>query len=189
MSKMSDMGIAEMTQGLEAGVFTSEALIREVLSQVERDQALNIWLEVKPSDVLVAEAKTSDERRAEGKALGPLDGVPIGIKDNINVRGLKTQCASKLLEGYRPPFNATVVEKLLAQGAILIGKLNMDEFAMGSSNEYSAFGGAKILGIQHGSRGVRLVGLLLRLLRGMYLEPWEPIPVVRSDNQHRSVVS
>ena len=63
MSKMSDMGIAEMTQGLEAGVFTSEALIREVLSQVERDQALNIWLEVKPSDVLVAEAKSSDERR------------------------------------------------------------------------------------------------------------------------------
>ena len=143
MSKMSDMGIAEMTQGLETGAFTSEALIREFLSQVERDQALNIWLEVKSSDILLAEAKTSDERRAEGKALGPLDGVPIGIKDNINVRGLKTQCASKLLEGYRPPFNATVVEKLLAQGAILVGKLNMDEFAMGSSNEYSAFGGAK----------------------------------------------
>ena len=143
MSKMSDMGIAEMTHGLETGALTSEALIRELLSQVERDQGLNIWLEVKSSEILLAEAKTSDERRAEGKALGPLDGVPIGIKDNINVRGLKTQCASKLLEGYRPPFNATVVEKLLAQGAILVGKLNMDEFAMGSSNEYSAFGGAK----------------------------------------------
>ncbi|MEC8052445.1 MAG: Asp-tRNA(Asn)/Glu-tRNA(Gln) amidotransferase subunit GatA [Myxococcota bacterium] len=143
MSKMCDIGIGEMTRGLESGAFTSEALIREVLSQVERDQALNIWLELKPSDVLLAEAKTSDERRSEGKALGPLDGVPIGIKDNINVRGLKTQCASKLLEGYRPPFNATVVEKLLAQGAILVGKLNMDEFAMGSSNEYSAYGGVK----------------------------------------------
>ena len=143
MSKMSDMGIAEMTHGLETGALTSEALIRELLSQVERDQGLNIWLEVKSSEILLAEAKTSDERRAEGKALGPLDGVPIGIKDNINVRGLKTQCASKLLEGYRPPFNATVVEKLLAEGAILVGKLNMDEFAMGSSNEYSAFGGAK----------------------------------------------
>ena len=114
---MSDIGIAEMTRGLESGAFTSEALIRGVLSQVERDQALNIWLELKPSDVLLAEAKTSDKRRLEGKALGPLDGVPIGIKDNINVRGLKTQCASKLLEGYRPPFNATVVEKLLAAGS------------------------------------------------------------------------
>ena len=143
MSKMSDMGIAEMTHGLETGALTSVALFRELLSQVDREQGLNIWLEVKPSENLLAEAKTSDERRAEGKALGPLDGVPIGIKDNINVRGLKTQCASKLLEGYRPPFNATVVEKLLAQGAILVGKLNMDEFAMGSSNEYSAFGGAK----------------------------------------------
>ena len=189
MSKMSDMGIAEMTHGLETGALTSEALIRELLSQVERDQGLNIWLEVKSSEILLAEAKTSDERRAEGKALGPLDGVPIGIKDNINVRGLKTQCASKLLEGYRPPFNATVVEKLLAQGAILVGKLNMDEFAMGSSNEYSAFGGAKNPWDPTRVPGARLVGLPLRLLRGMYLEPWEPIPVVRFGNQHRSVVS
>ena len=182
MSKMSDIGIAEMTHGLETGALTSEALIRELLSQVERDQGLNIWLEVKSSEILLAEAKTSDERRAEGKALGPLDGVPIGIKDNINVRGLKTQCASKLLRGYRPPFNATVVEKLLAQGAILVGKLNMDEFAMGSSNEYSAFGGAKNpLGSNTGPEGARLVGLPLRLLRGMYLEHWEPeIPVFDS---------
>ena len=119
MSKMSDMGIAEMTHGLETGALTSEALIRELLSQVERDQGLNIWLEVKSSEILLAEAKTSDERRAEGKALGPLDGVPIGIKDNINVRGLKTQCASMLLDGYRPPFNATV---FLAQGAFPVGK-------------------------------------------------------------------
>ena len=67
MSKMSDMGIAEMTQGLETGALTSEALIREVLSQVERDQALNIWLEVKPSDVLLAEARHQMREEQRGK--------------------------------------------------------------------------------------------------------------------------
>ena len=95
MSKMCDIGIGEMTRGLESGAFTSEALIREVLSQVERDQALNIWLELKPSDVLLAEAKSSDERRSE--VCSGHSTCPSELK-TISMCGLKTQCASKLLE-------------------------------------------------------------------------------------------
>ena len=80
MSKMSDMGIAEMTHGLEAGVFTSEALIREVLSQVERDQALNIWLEVKPSEILLAEARLQMREEQRAKLWGHSTVCLLGLK-------------------------------------------------------------------------------------------------------------
>lgn len=143
MKNPSEETLTQIAQALAAKEVTSEALVSSALSQIEADQSLNIWLEIGSKETLLAEARLSDARRARGEALGALDGVPIGIKDNINVEGFKTQCASRLLEGYRPPFDATVTSKLKAQGAILIGKLNMDEFAMGSSNEYSAFGGVK----------------------------------------------
>jgi aspartyl-tRNA(Asn)/glutamyl-tRNA(Gln) amidotransferase subunit A len=87
----------------------------------------------------LAQAKASDERRAAGKTLGPLDGVIIGVKDVIAVKGQRLSCASKILENYVSPYDAHVVEKLKAAGAILWGRLNMDEFAMGSSCENSAF--------------------------------------------------
>lgn len=87
----------------------------------------------------LAQAKASDERRAAGKLLGPLDGAVIGMKDVISVKGQSLTCASKILENYISPYDAHVVEKLKAAGAILWGRLNMDEFAMGSSCENSAY--------------------------------------------------
>jgi len=143
MMNLGEKSLLHIAKALEAQQVSSETLVVSALEQIEADQALNIWLEVGSKDTLLAEARRSDARRSQGEALGPLDGIPIGMKDNINVKGFKTQCASRLLEGYCPPFDATVTSRLKDQGAILIGKLNMDEFAMGSSNEYSAFGAVK----------------------------------------------
>jgi aspartyl-tRNA(Asn)/glutamyl-tRNA(Gln) amidotransferase subunit A len=113
---------------------------RDAIARIERSNpALNNFLLVDAEDA-VARARKVDARLAGGETPGPLAGVPIAIKDNLCVRGMKTTAASKILASYVPPYDATVIERLEAAGAVIVGKTNCDEFAMGSSNENSAFG-------------------------------------------------
>lgn len=99
---------------------------------------LGTYLETTEEQALKA-AAAIDKKIARGEDIGLLGGVPMGIKDNISTRGIRTTCASKILEGYRPVYDATVMGRLYSEGGILLGKCNMDEFAMGSSNENSAY--------------------------------------------------
>ena len=108
----------------------------ERISQVEDKVEAYITLDEENALTKAAEV---DKKRAEGAELSPLAGIPIGIKDNISTKGLRTTCASKMLENYVPPFDASVMTKLRAHDIVVTGKLNMDEFAMGSSTEYSYF--------------------------------------------------
>jgi hypothetical protein len=108
------------------------------LQRITERQALNAFLHV-DTEGAVSAAATSDERYAAGLAR-PLEGLVMAVKDNINVNGMPLTCASRMLEGFRPLYDATVIERLRDAGAVIIGKTNLDEFAMGSSNETSAFG-------------------------------------------------
>jgi aspartyl-tRNA(Asn)/glutamyl-tRNA(Gln) amidotransferase subunit A len=104
-----------------------------------RNEELHVFLHI-DEEGATAQARRVDELVAKGQRVGALAGVPIAIKDNMCQRGIPTTCASKILEGWRPPYNATVIDRLLEAGAVPVGKTNLDEFAMGSSTENSAFG-------------------------------------------------
>jgi aspartyl-tRNA(Asn)/glutamyl-tRNA(Gln) amidotransferase subunit A len=140
MVSLQELTIHAAAAAVRNGDVTAERLTQSYVDRIEkRGQELGAFLAFDASDAL-EQARAVDRTRAAGKALGALAGVPMGLKDNLCMRGLPTTCASKILEGYRPPYEAHVVERLREAGAVLIGKLNMDEFAMGSSNESSAYG-------------------------------------------------
>ncbi|MBT6176500.1 MAG: Asp-tRNA(Asn)/Glu-tRNA(Gln) amidotransferase subunit GatA [Deltaproteobacteria bacterium] len=129
----------ELSQKLQSGDVSSKEATQAALSQIEKTQDMGAWLHVASKEAM-AQAEASDARRKSNDALGPLDGIPLGLKDIFLTRDIPTTCGSKILEGFLPPYSAHVVEKLDAAGAVMLGKLNMDEFAMGSSNEHSAYG-------------------------------------------------
>jgi aspartyl-tRNA(Asn)/glutamyl-tRNA(Gln) amidotransferase subunit A len=132
--------VPDLARDLVRGELTATELVEDCLAAIrERDGALRAFLHV-DEDGARAAAAESDARRARGASLGPLDGIPVAIKDNVVVRGLPTTCGSRILDGYRSPVDATAVARLRAAGAVILGKTNLDEFGMGSSTEHSAFG-------------------------------------------------
>src|SRR5262245_36658812 len=134
-----DRSAVELLQNLESRQVSSLELTRAYLEQIRKhDSRVKAFLHVDP-DAALARAKEIDDRRAAGKQVGRLGGLPVAIKDVICTQGVKTTCASKILQNFVPPYDATVVKNLKAADAVLIGKTNMDEFAMGGSTENSAF--------------------------------------------------
>lgn len=132
--------VSELACGLENGTFSSEDVTQAFLDHIAlQNPALNVFLEVFEASAR-EEARASDRRRREGKPLSRLDGVPFAVKDNLCVEGRRCTCASRMLENYRPPYTATAVSRLRQAGMPLLGRVNLDEFAMGSSTETSFFG-------------------------------------------------
>ncbi len=138
MGTLNKLTLAGALKGLEARDFSARELTQAHLDAMESAHALNAYL-VTTSEQALAMADASDARRAKGEA-GPLDGIPLGVKDLFCTKGVKTTAGSKILGDFTPPYESTVSDNLWRDGAVMLGKLNMDEFAMGSSNETSAFG-------------------------------------------------
>ena len=131
------MNLSDVKKKIEAS--STVAVVEEVFKKIEETHDLNAYISTCKERALKAAAAT-DERHRNGKSLSVLDGIPIAVKDNMCIEGIKTTCASRILENFVSPYTATAVAKLEAAGAIVVGKTNLDEFAMGSSNETSYFG-------------------------------------------------
>ena len=138
MSQLTSLTLKAALDGLKAKTFSSVELTQAHVSAVEAARALNAYVLETPEKALEM-AKASDARRASGDA-GPLDGAPLGIKDLFCTEGVKATAGSKILGNFVPTYESTVTANLWRDGAVMLGKLNMDEFAMGSSNESSAWG-------------------------------------------------
>ena len=134
------MNATELAARVRRGETTASAALADTWAAIDaRNDELNVFLYV-DRDGAEARARAVDEAVASGRDPGPLAGVPVALKDNLCQRGVPTTASSRILEGWRPPYTATVVERLVAAGAVPVGKTNLDEFAMGSSTETSAFG-------------------------------------------------
>jgi aspartyl-tRNA(Asn)/glutamyl-tRNA(Gln) amidotransferase subunit A len=134
-----DLTIKEINKGLIGKEFSAAEVCQNYLDKIKKeDKKISAFLNV-TEDLATTQAKKIDEMIAKGESLPALSGVPCAIKDNILVEGIRCTAASKILENYTAPYNATVIEKLNKQGAVILGKTNMDEFAMGGSTEHSAY--------------------------------------------------
>ena len=140
MADLTKMTAARLAGIVASGEASAVDITQAHLDRIAAvDDRVHAFLHVDTEGALDA-ARAVDQRRAAGEKLGPLAGVPIAVKDVLTTRGIPTTAASKILEGWRPPYDSTVVQRLRAAGTVPLGKTNMDEFAMGSSTEYSAYG-------------------------------------------------
>ena len=137
---LADLSIADAAERLRAGEVTAVELLAAVQRRASMTEAiLHCYLTI-DRDGAAAAAEAADAALARGEDLGPLHGIPIAVKDNMVTRGVETTCSSRILSGWVPPYDATAVERLRRGGAVIFGKTNLDEFAMGSSTENSAYG-------------------------------------------------
>ena len=142
MNNLNDITLAEARDGLSRGDYTSVELTEAHIRAIEAARDLNSFITETPN-VALERAKASDVRRAGGDLLGGLDGIPIAAKDLFCTEGVKTTAGSHILDGFIPPYESTVTQNLRNAGAVMLGKTNMDEFAMGSANITSYFGAVK----------------------------------------------
>ena len=138
MSKLTDLTIARALDGLEKKEFTALELTEAHIAAMEDAKALNAFITETP-EIARQQAAESDKRRASGEA-GLLEGIPLAIKDLFCTKGVQSTAASRILEGFVPQYESTVTANLFAQGAVMLGKANMDDCAMGSSNTSSGYG-------------------------------------------------
>jgi len=139
MSDLTQLGVKAIRDGVRSGDFTAREVAEAFNVAVAEAGELNAFITPTPDHALAA-ADAADKARADGAELGPMAGVPIGMKDLFATRGVQTSAASHILEGFEPPYESTVSQNLWDAGAGMLGKLNLDQFAMGSSNETSHFG-------------------------------------------------
>ncbi|WP_326524038.1 Asp-tRNA(Asn)/Glu-tRNA(Gln) amidotransferase subunit GatA [Sphingomonas sp.] len=139
MTVFTDLGVREIRDGVRTGQFSAVEVADAFVTRVSQAKSLNAFI-VETPDHAIAAAREADRARAAGDALKPLAGVPIGMKDLFCTKGVQTTAASHILEGFKPEYESTVSQKLWDAGAGMLGKLNLDQFAMGSSNETSYFG-------------------------------------------------
>ncbi len=141
MTDLNTLKIAEARDALRRGDVTSVELTQACLARVDQADALGAFVHKTP-EIALEQARAADARRGTADAGGDLNGIPLGIKDLFCTKGVASQAASGILDGFKPEYESTVTTQLFAQGAVMLGKLNMDEFAMGSSNETSVYGNA-----------------------------------------------
>ena len=136
---MKNYSIKELVNKIQNKEISWEEVVSYYIKNIkEKEESINAFISLQEEKAL-KKAKELDEKIAKGENVGKLSGIPIAIKDNLCTNGVATTCASKMLEDFIPPYDATVIKKLQEEDAILIGKTNLDEFAMGSSTENSAF--------------------------------------------------
>jgi len=137
--ELCDKSAAELSRLLRKKEVSSREVTESVFKRIEdKEEAINAYI-TRTKDIALEQADKADKRFASGET-SPLNGIPIALKDNLCTQGIRTTCASKILENYIPTYNATAVEKALSEGAVLVGKTNLDEFGMGSSTENSIIG-------------------------------------------------